>query len=409
MGWPDRDDEIKRYFPTSLLVTAFDIIFFWVSRMIFSSLHFMNRIPFEKVYYHGLIRDKQGRKMSKSLNNVVDPAVIIEKYGADALRFTLTQQSSSSGQDIHFDENKMLSSRNFINKIWNATKLIKDLIQEDPLENKFMAEITIWDKWIQEKFHETVNSLRNCFDHYRFNEAAQEVYSFFWDHFCDWYLEVSKLQPNKELLKEMFGEILKILHPFIPFVTEHIWLSFSENNGKSIMMSKFPEETVKKGNDIQEKVALVQNVIRSIRNLKSEFSLSSPDGLSMKVWCSDANEKVLLEKEMDTIIKLARIEDISFINERASKSIQQVTSSTIQVFLPLQANIDLQKEIQMKKLKLEKNKTEIMKMEQKLNNPDFKVHAPSELVDGYQQQLSEMKHQEVVILDRITELTSLLS
>lgn len=409
MGWPDRDDEIKRYFPTSLLVTAFDIIFFWVSRMIFSSLHFMNRIPFEKVYYHGLIRDKQGRKMSKSLNNVVDPATIIEKYGADALRFTLTQQSSSSGQDIHFDENKMLSSRNFINKIWNATKLIKDLIQEDPLESKSIVEITIWDKWIQEKFHETVNSLRNCLDHYRFNEAAQEVYSFFWDHFCDWYLEVSKLRPNKELLREMFGEILKILHPFIPFVTEHIWLSFSENDGKSIMMSKFPEETVKKENDIQEKVTLVQNVIRSIRNLKSEFSLSSPDGLSIKVWCSDTNEKVLLEKEMDTIIKLARIEAISFINERASKSIQQVTSSTIQVFLPLQANIDIQKEIQMKKLKLEKNKTEIMKMEQKLNNPDFKANAPGELVDGYQQQLSEMKHQEVVILDRITELTSLLS
>jgi len=409
MGWPDQDELIRRYFPSSLLVTAFDIIFFWVSRMIFSSLHFMDKIPFEKVYFHGLIRDKQGRKMSKSLNNVVDPTILIDKYGADALRFTLTQQSSSSGQDIHFDENKMLSSRNFITKIWNATILVKDLLQEEDQSNSDETTMSIWDHWIQEKFQETVNSLRSCFDQYRFNEAAQEVYSFFWDHFCDWYLEISKMQPNRTFLKHLYKQILVILHPFIPFITEHIWLSFTDNDGKSIMLAPFPQQALLLVTDTQEQVILLQNVIRSIRNLKSEFSLSSPEGLCLQIWCSDSKEKTLIEHSRDTIVKLARIESLIISSQRTANAIQQVVSSTIQVFLPLQVNIDLQKEISLKNNKLEKIKNEISKLEQKLNNPDFKLHAPLELIQEYQAQIKEMKHQDMTIQSRITELISLLS
>lgn len=409
MGWPDQDELIRRYFPSSLLVTAFDIIFFWVSRMIFSSLHFMDKIPFEKVYFHGLIRDKQGRKMSKSLNNVVDPTILIDKYGADALRFTLTQQSSSSGQDIHFDENKMLSSRNFITKIWNATILVKDLLQEEDQSNSDETTMSIWDHWIQEKFQETVNSLRSCFDQYRFNEAAQEVYSFFWDHFCDWYLEISKMQPNRTFLKHLYKQILVILHPFIPFITEHIWLSFTDSDGKSIMLAPFPQQALLLVTDTQEQVILLQNVIRSIRNLKSEFSLSSPEGLCLQIWCSDSKEKTLIEHSRDTIVKLARIESLTISSQRTANAIQQVVSSTIQVFLPLQVNIDLKKEISLKNNKLEKIKNEISKLEQKLNNPDFKLHAPLELIQEYQAQIKEMKHQDMTIQNRITELISLLS
>lgn len=409
MGWPDRKDLMERYFPSSLLVTAFDIIFFWVSRMIFSSLHFTGKVPFEKVYYHGLIRDKQGRKMSKSLNNVVDPTIMIDKYGADALRFTLTQQSSSSGQDIHFDEVKMVSSRNFINKIWNATKLVKELTQDQHPSDDTSHE-SIWDTWILHQLSETTQAVRDNLESYKFNEASQEIYSFFWDHFCDWYLEVSKLKLSKTVLIHVFLDTLKLMHPFIPFITEHIWLSLPESHGESILKTSYPKRIDSGSNHkITEQMSLLQTIIRSIRNLKSEFSLSSPEGLHIQALCVNPEEKALISQEQEAVIKLARIESFNFVEKKEDRAIQQIVSSAIQLFLSLQENIDLNKEINLKKGKLEKNRAEMTKLEQKLSNTDFISHAPKTLVEEYQEQLAEMKQQDLAIKSRIEELRSLLS
>ncbi len=309
MGWPEDTEMLHRYYPSSLMVTGFDIIFFWVSRMIFSSLHFVNAIPFEKVYYHGLILDSQGKKMSKSSSNAVDPTSLIQEYGADALRYTVTSYSNSSGQDIRFDIQKNKASRNFVNKIWNAGHYVLDNTSRPSSDTINSIHLSIWDQWIIHRYNETVTSVKDSIETYSFNDAAQSVYAFFWHDFCDWYIEVSKTNPNPILLRTIFSKSLQMMHPITPFVTEALWSLMEENANSSIMYSKWPSVISLTENILDEAPALVQKIqelIRVIRNTKAEFHLSKPSGIRVGIQTKDDSFKTTVENNILQFLILQR-------------------------------------------------------------------------------------------------------
>lgn len=412
MGWPNKTTDYTAYYPTSLLVTGFDIIFFWVSRMIFSSLYFLNQVPFEKVYYHGLIRDKLGRKMSKSLNNAIDPLTIIDEYGCDALRFTLASLSSSSGQDINLDMNKVVSSRNFMNKIWNAGNFVFDNTDEkDSVEHLSLEQgKTVWDLWLIAKFNKMITETKANLENYHFNEACQKAYSFVWDDYCDWYIELTKLNPNPILLRTMYQLILKTLHPFIPFITESIWQMMAEKSKKSILLTSYPIEIVKDNpslEDSSKQVDILQQVVKGIRNLKSEFNLSSPAGIQVFLMVNEPIKKQVILNHLESIEKLARVEKIIISSEGTEKGIHLDLDSTLKLILPLSEGIDIEKEISLKQKRMTKVIEEIQKLEKKLSSPDFINHAPPEVVNEVKSEHEELKTQHTLMEKRIQELKHL--
>ncbi|MCT7717068.1 MAG: valine--tRNA ligase, partial [Lactobacillus iners] len=277
LGWPDEEAaDFKRYFPTNALVTGYDIIFFWVSRMIFQSLHFTKRRPFENVVLHGLIRDEQGRKMSKSLGNGIDPMDVVEKYGADSLRWFLLN-GTAPGQDTRFSYTKMDSAWNFINKIWNASRFVIMNLPEDAAA-AHMPDVDTFDlsdKWIFDKLNRVVKKVTRLFDEFQFGEAGREMYNFIWNDFCDWYIEISKVALNgtDEILKKhkqdnlvwILDQILRLIHPIMPFVTEKLWLSMP-HNGKSIMVASYPVEHPEFENHVAEQdMEFLIEIIKAVR------------------------------------------------------------------------------------------------------------------------------------------------
>jgi valyl-tRNA synthetase len=412
MNWPTPNSDFSHYYPTSLMVTGFDIIFFWVSRMIFSSLYFLDQPPFEKVYFHGLIRDKLGRKMSKSLNNAIDPLTIIDEYGCDALRFTLASLSSSSGQDINMDMNKIASSRNFMNKIWNAGNYVFD--NSKPEDNTEILQdkdcSSIWDYWMLANLNQTTRNIRESLENFHFNEACQQAYSFVWDNFCDWYIEVSKFCPNPILLRFMYGTILKIIHPFAPFISESIWQTMPENNKKSILFSSYPQE-INLENSIlaisKSQVETLIQVIRGIRNLKSEFNLVNPQGIRLFLQVSDSFKKNILADNLLSLTKLGRVEQVLFTTDEQTKGIQQDIDSTIRLILPLQEGINIDKEIEIKQKRLIKIEEEISKLEKKLSSSDFMSHAPENVKTEVKEEYEELISQKDSSQKRINSLVKL--
>ena len=277
LGWPDKTEDLERYFPTDALVTAYDIIFFWVARMAFSSLKQMKTRPFKDCIIHGLIRDKQGRKMSKSLGNGIDPMDLIEEYGTDALRFYLTT-ASAMGTDIRFDTEKVASTWNFINKLWNASRFVLMNIEDFKEENYTLKDLSISDKWILTKLNETIKNVRKNMDRYDFNNVGAILYSFIWDDFCDWYIELAKINMNnttKSVLLKVLKDILLMLHPMMPFVTEEIYGMLPIKEYDSIMISEYPKydkkEIFKDVTELQEKI--IKDIV-AIRNLKANNNIT---------------------------------------------------------------------------------------------------------------------------------------
>ena len=277
LGWPDKTEDLERYFPTDALVTAYDIIFFWVARMAFSSLKQMKTRPFKDCIIHGLIRDKQGRKMSKSLGNGIDPMDLIEEYGTDALRFYLTT-ASAMGTDIRFDTEKVASTWNFINKLWNASRFVLMNIEDFKEEDYTLEDLSISDKWILTKLNETIKNVRKNMDRYDFNNVGAILYSFIWDDFCDWYIELAKINMNnttKSVLLKVLKDILLMLHPMMPFVTEEIYGMLPIKECDSIMISEYPKydkkEIFKDITELQEKI--IKDIV-AIRNLKANNNIT---------------------------------------------------------------------------------------------------------------------------------------
>lgn len=409
MGWPKDTLELKYYFPTSLMVTGFDIIFFWVARMIFTSIEFTGSVPFKEVLLHGLVRDKQGKKMSKSLNNVVDPEEIISNYGADALRFTLITSSSIGGQDINFDLNKVVASRNFINKIWNAGRFVLNSLYSlnDNVENN---NLSIWDRWIISKFQITVREVTESINNYRLNEGALSIYNFFWDDFCDWYIEESKMHLNKQVLKTIFENSLILLHPFMPFITEELWQMFNSDKNVSILKSSFPKVDEKEISLYEKdslEVDLIKEIIREIRNLKSEFNLATVKEIDMFFTTLNGETREVIERNKEVILRLSRIKNLLYMKEVPNNTVSSYLSA-INIYLPLKNLLDIKKEIEIKNKKLEKVNSELRRLESRFENEDFKKNAPEEVLKETKEKISELEMEKEHLIKRVKELEKIL-
>lgn len=369
LGWPNKTDDLDRYFPNDVLVTGYDIIPFWVNRMTFQSLEFMNERPFKDCLIHGLIRDKQGRKMSKSLGNGVNPIEVIDKYGCDSLRLFLTT-NSAPGMDLRYDEEKVASSWNFINKLWNASRYV--IMNTNNLNDNNYKEYNNYDKWILTKYNNVIKQVTKYMDKYEFHNAFNTLYSFIWDDYCSSYIEISKIYLNdtsKSVLLNILTGIIKMLHPFIPFVTEEIYQNLPFKESKSIMESSYPVYNKKEVYDILETTEIL-NDITSLRNFKAENNIINSDAVKI--------EYLFDEKLYDGLIKFKNKVDI------IEDSIKYESKYAI-LYFEVKNKVseeDIQKEIE----ELEKS---INKRKNLLSNENFVKRAPENIVANEKQKLIE--------------------
>ncbi len=401
LGWPDKTKELDYFYPTSVLVTGYDIIFFWVARMIFSGMEQMKEEPFKTVYIHGLVRDAQGRKMSKSLGNGIDPLEIIDKYGADALRFTLVT-GNSPGNDMRFSTEKVESSRNFANKIWNASRFIQMNLTIDKAE--LPETLALEDKWILSKFNDLVKAVTENIDKYELGLAVQKLYDFIWDNFCDWYIEIVKprlqnkddVQANENAQKVLcyvLSNTMKLLHPFMPFITETIWQALP-HEGESIMISKWPEYQDSLNFAIEaEQVETIMDTIRSIRARRAEMNV--PPSKKAQVILFTENRQAY-EAGSTFFAKLAYASEIQFVDAAPSnvEAMVSVVTKGAQVYMPMGELVDFEKE----KARLEKEKAKVQKdidfVMKKLNNEGFVAKAPAAVIA--QEREKAAKYQELM-------------
>ena len=369
LGWPNKTDDLDRYFPNDVLVTGYDIIPFWVNRMTFQSLEFMNERPFKDCLIHGLIRDKQGRKMSKSLGNGVNPIEVIDKYGCDSLRLFLTT-NSAPGMDLRYDEEKVASSWNFINKLWNASRYV--IMNTNNLNDNNYKEYNNYDKWILTKYNNVIKQVTKYMDKYEFHNAFNTLYSFIWDDYCSSYIEISKIYLNdtsKSVLLNILTGIIKMLHPFIPFVTEEIYQNLPFKESKSIMESSYPVYNKKEVYDILETTEIL-NDITSLRNFKAENNIINSDAVKI--------EYLFDEKLYDGLIKFKNKVD------NIEDSIKYESKYAI-LYFEVKNEVseeDIQKEIE----ELEKS---INKRKNLLSNENFVKRAPENIVANEKQKLIE--------------------
>ena len=396
LGWPDKTKELEYFYPTSTLVTGYDIIFFWVARMIFSGVEHMGETPFKTVYIHGLVRDAQGRKMSKSLGNGIDPLEVIDQYGADALRFTLAT-GNSPGNDMRFSDERVQASRNFCNKIWNASRFIQmNLTIDKDKAVELPAELALEDKWIISKFNTLVADVTRNIDQYELGLAASKLNDFIWENFCDWYIEIAKtrLQTGDENVQKVLCYVLsgamQLLHPFMPFITETIWQALP-HEGPSVMVSKWPEYDEKLNFSVEEaQMESLMDAVRAIRNRRAEMNV--PPSKKAKV--------LILTEKKDTFSagagffpKLAYASEIELIDAvpaDASRMASVVTGDA-QIYMPMGDLIDF--EAERARLGKEKSKVEadidfVMK---KLNNPKFVDKAPEKVVAAEREKADKLR------------------
>lgn len=386
------EDDLKEFYPNSLLITGFDILFFWVARMMFQSTNALKILPFKDIYLHALVKDEQGRKMSKSLGNVIDPNESIQEYSADILRFTLALLAIQ-GRDIKLSNEKLLQVRNFTNKIYNAAHYL--LLNQKHFEDLDKIEIqSPLGKYMYAKFIECIGQTRENLDHYRFNDAANTLYKFFWDDFCDWGIELSKAEKSSvKELGSIFKEALRLLSPFMPFISEYLYhlLSASKlENAPSIMISKYPDFKDKDEN-IEKIFSLLIESIVSIRRAKSLVELGNSKIQKAFIKLNDSKQEQELNQYKNFITLLAKCEEIEFINEKLQKAICDV-SENLEIFIALE-NIDLSAMISRLEKQKEKISKESAKLDSMLNNEKFLAHAPLEVVKQNKTALENLKNQ----------------
>lgn len=416
MGWPDTESpDFKRYFPTNTLVTGYDIIFFWVSRMIFQSVEFTKRRPFKNVLIHGLIRDEQGRKMSKSLGNGIDPMDVIDKYGADALRWFLSN-GSAPGQDVRFSYTKMDAAWNFINKIWNASRfVIMNLDSDVELSLPEVSEWQLADKWILSRLNDTVRDVTRLFDSFEFGEAGRALYNFIWNDFCDWYIEMAKenltgedekLKKNTQrILRYVLDQILRLMHPIMPFVTEKIWLSMP-HDGASLVVAEYPVEHAEFDNQVAEKdMDNLIELIKAVRNSRSEVNAPMSSAIDILIKTKDDDTRKVFENNVDYINRFChpkRLEIAADIEVPKLAMTSVITGA--EVYLPLVDLIDLNEEISRLQKEAKKLESEVTRGEKKLGNEKFVANAPEAVVAKEKEKLANYKQQLAATESRIEEL-----
>ena len=395
LGWPDDTPELRYFYPTDTLVTGYDIIFFWVARMIFSGLAHMDEAPFKTVLIHGLVRDAQGRKMSKSLGNGIDPLEIIDRYGADALRFTLAT-GNSPGNDMRFSDEKVNASRNFANKIWNASRFILMNLSDD-VEPGLPETLNIEDKWVLSKYRTLVREVTDNLEKFELGLAVQKLYDFIWDILCDWYIELckSRLQAGGEtseaaqrVLVYVMTGTLKLLHPFMPFITEEIWQALP-HDGESIMVAPWPQDDAALDFSADESdFEMVMQVIRAIRARRGEMNV--PPSKKTRLFIMTAH-KAVFEQGRPFFARLAFASDVELGDSFDADGSVQVVTDAARVFIPMDELVDREKELA--RLGREKAACEkdIAALSSKLDNPGFVAKAPAQVVDGERAKLAKAR------------------
>lgn len=392
LGWPEKTESLKRFYPTSVLCTGFDILFFWVARMIMMGIKFMGDVPFKDVYIHALIRDAEGQKMSKTKGNVIDPLEVMEKYGTDALRFTLAA-FAAQGRDIKLAEDRIEGYRNFCNKLWNASRFVfmnlEDYKGSCVLDNT--NTLSKPDRWILSRLNQATKDVNEALEAFRFNDAALTVYKFIWNEYCDWYIELAKPKlsgspeeraATQNVLIHVLDSALKLLHPFMPFITEEIWQKLPQNEN-SIMVSAFPEfQESQTDEEIEKEMQVIMEVITGIRNIRGEMNLNP--GLKLNVLIKTQNreiQKSLLD-QVDYIRELARVERME-----AGSNIEKpkVSASSVlgemDLIIPLEGLMDFEEERNRVEKELKKIEKDLIFLDKKLSNPNFVKKAPAEVIE----------------------------
>ncbi len=416
MGWPDIDaEDFKRYFPTNTLVTGYDIIFFWVSRMIFQSLEFTGKRPFKDVLLHGLIRDEQGRKMSKSLGNGIDPMDVIDKYGADALRWFLTN-GSTPGQDIRFSYTKMDAAWNFINKIWNASRfVIMNLDDNTQPTLPPQAEWKLADKWIISRLNDTIKDVNYFFDKFEFGETDRALYNFIWNDFCDWYIEMAKEDLNgndaqakkntQQILCYVLDKILRLLHPIMPFVTEKIWLTMP-HEGETLVTATYPtvDEAVI-DRDAEEQMENLIELIKAVRNNRAEVNAPMSSAIDILIKTTAPATKEILESNQEYIQRFCHPKKLVISPEVTAPTLAMTSViAGAEVYLPLADLIDLDEEIARLQKEVTKLESEVARGTKKLSNEKFVANAPEAIVAKENEKLAGYQENLAATTKRIAEL-----
>lgn len=394
LGWPEETRELELFYPTSVLITGFDILFFWVARMLMMGLHFMGNVPFADAYIHALVRDAEGQKMSKSKGNVIDPLIVMDKYGTDAFRFTLAA-FAAQGRDIRLSEQRIEGYRHFINKVWNAARFV--LMNADGCRTvevpRPVSRLSLENRWILSRMKRVINTVREGLDDYRFNDAAQALYQFFWREYCDWYLEIIKptlyltedqeaRNTTQQVMLSVLSASLRLLHPSIPFVTEELW-HYLPGSAGSIMEASFPEsKDYPEDLESEGQMYLLMDVITGIRNLRSEMNVHPAQKVNIIVLSGSGPVRELIARHETFLKNLAKVEGLEICadGERPKGAVSCITDQ-VETYMLLEGVIDISAETAKLQKEAGKLQTELKRVQNKLANRDFLERAPAEIID----------------------------
>jgi valyl-tRNA synthetase len=434
MGWPDDTPDFRKYYPTSLLITGYDILFFWVARMIMMGLKFTGQVPFRQVCLHSLVRNAEGQKMSKSKGTGIDPVELNEKFGTDAMRFTLASMAAP-GTDIVLSEERILSYRAFANKIWNAARFVfmnlekyeasggatlevlasPDLRASAPFAVN--GEVALVDRWIFSRLARATAQVNDALEHFRFHEAAHVVYHFFWGDFCDWYIEWVKPELNStdrekaqatwKNLFAAFESALRLLHPFMPFLTEELWHQLPQRSGaRSIALERFPEPHVERMDSVaEEQISLLQEIISAARNIRAEMKLDMKSKLAAQLAPGSDAVKFSVERSLDTVLRLANLSSLEFAKPPfdSTKGVIRSTKD-FELFIGYDAAFDVKGEVARLRKDLERLTKDIASKQQRLQDEAFRSRAPEHIVKGLETTLAERRTEFDKVGERLTQL-----
>lgn len=411
MGWPDETEDFKKYYPTDTLVTGYDIIPFWVMRMMFSGIEQTGKVPFNTVLIHGLVRDAQGRKMSKSLGNGIDPLLVIDEYGADALRFTLAT-GNSPGNDMRFSDDRVKASRNFANKLWNAARFVLMYLGDDYDYQGLPKNLLLEDKWIVSKVNSLAKEVTENLDKFELGIAVQKLYDFIWDVFCDWYIEIAKIRLQgedesakndaKSVLVFVLTYILKLLHPFMPFITEEIYQAIPHDT-ESIMISKWCvyDESLNFADD-EAQMEKIMTAIRAIRNRRAEMNI--PPSKKSKVYIETA-ESAVFEKGVDFVKRLAYANDVEIAQSYGDLgNVVTIITDSAKIYIPLGDLVDFEAEKKRLQKELAAAEDKLAFINKKLSNPGFVNKAPEKVVNQNREDAAKLEEKISAIKKSIEEI-----
>ena len=419
MGWPDQTAELAKYYPTSVLITGFDILFFWVARMMMMGIHFQDQIPFKHVYIHALVRDEHGKKMSKSTGNVIDPLEMSDKYGTDALRFTLTA-FAAMGRDIKLSEQRIEGYRHFVNKIWNSARFALMNFEDQKLDASIDDASGLANEWILHRLEEVKGTMRQAIEEYRFNEVAQTMYRFIWNEFCDWYLEMikpdlysddeSRKAPTLKVLWTVLSETMVLLHPVMPFVTQEIWSVLPGIENDDIATVAYPEkrDNCRNENAVQQ-MELFQGIVSAVRNIRTELLIAPSKKLELIIRTANAETKDLIDSNVELIKALARLDSVTAGSDAQGPSASgTAVVQGNEIFVPLAGAVDFESELARLDKEFGKLDKDLNVIEKKLSNKGFVSNAPAAVVEKEKAKLAEINDKKAKLTELKDRLVSVM-